>query len=166
MDGCVSVLGEREKKAINLFFALCFLRAEWKTTRIPNSQIPGAVGFEYPTTRDLQEELESRHVICFGPDLTFPGRSLAGIVMQSRINQLQNELSDTEWCILRAMRGEFLVADNFSRWRVIPISPVLCLAPAANDGVLSEDQLAWLNRQGVETSRDYFFARDLSHCQF
>ena len=164
VDGTVSALGESEKKTLNLFFALCLIRAEWKTIRVPNHQIPGAVGLEYETGKDLQEKLEARHVICFGPDLTFPSRSSAGIVMQSRINQLQNELSDTEWCILTAQKGEFVVADSFSSWRVIPISPVLCIAPGSNDGVISEAQVACLNRQAVAISRDYYFARDLSRC--
>ncbi len=164
LDGTVSGFGESEKKVLNLFFALCLIRTEWKSIRVPNHQIPGAIGFEYETSKELQEELEARHVVCFGPDLTIPGRSLAAVVMQSRINQLQNELSDTDWCILRAQRGEFLVADNFSCWRVIPISPVLCLAPGSNHGVISEAEVAWLNRQAVAISRDYYFAGDLSRC--
>jgi hypothetical protein len=164
VEGAILALGESEKKTINLFYALCLIRAEWKSIRVSNHQIPGAVGFQYETSKDLQEKLEARHIICFGPDLTFPGRSSAGVVMQSRINQLQNELSDTDWCILRAQRGEFLVADNFSCWRVIPISPVLCLAPGSNHGVISEAEVAWLNRQAIAISRAYYFARDLSRC--
>jgi hypothetical protein len=164
VKGTVSVINEAEKKIVNSFFALCFLRSEWKSIRIPNSQIPGAVGFQYKTTKDLQEELESRHVICFGPDLTFPGRSLAGIVMQSRIHQLEIDLDDAKWGILKAAKGEFLVGDRFSHGRVLPISPVLCLVSAAENGVLCEGQVAWLNREAVSNSKEYYFAMDLFRC--
>jgi hypothetical protein len=164
VDGAVSALGESEKKTINLFFALCLIRAEWKSIRVPNRQIPGAVGFEHEPSKDLQEELEARHVICFGPDLTFPGRSSAGIVMQSRIAQLQSDLADARWGILGAGKGEFLVGDNFSYGRVLPISPVMCLVSAADNEALSESQVAWLNRETISHSREYYFARDLFKC--
>jgi hypothetical protein len=164
LDGSVSVVGQSEKKTINLFFALCFIRAEWKSIRIPNRQIPGAVGFEFETTQNLQEELEARHIICFGPDLTFPGRSSAGVVMQTRIAQLQSDLEDARWGILRAGKGEFLVGDNFSWGRVLPISPVKCLVSAVDNEEISESQVAWLNRETISHSREYYFARDLFKC--
>src|SRR2546421_11016639 len=37
VKGTVSVISEAEKNLVNSFFALCFLRAEWKSIRIPNS---------------------------------------------------------------------------------------------------------------------------------
>lgn len=162
--GTVSVIADCEKKAINSFFALCLIRAEWKSIRIPNSQIPDAIGFEYPTTKDLQEELESRHVICFGSDRSFPGRSLAGIVMQSRIQQLVDDLEDARWGILRAAKGEFLVGDNFSYGRLVPISPVTCLVSAVANEILSESEVAWFNREAISHSREYYFGRDLVNC--
>jgi hypothetical protein len=164
VEGVVSALGESEKKTINSFFALCLIRADWKSIRVPNHQIPGAVGFEYETSKDLQEELEARNVICFGPDLTFPGRISAGIVMQSRIAELQSDLADARWGILRAGKGEFLIGDNVSYGRILPISPVMCLVSVVDNEALTESQVAWLNRETISHSREYYFARDLFKC--
>jgi hypothetical protein len=163
LNGEVSIFTEREKQIVNLFFALCFVRAEWKSIHLSNSRIPGATGLKYETSKDLQQYLESRHVTCFGPDFTIPGPSVAGMVMQSRIYEVAHDLEDAKWGIIRASKGEFLVADNFSCGRVLPISPLLCLVSGVS-GALSEQQVAWLNRQAISNSREYYFARDISHC--
>jgi hypothetical protein len=163
LNGAVSIFCERENRIINLFFALCFVRAEWKSIHLSNSRIPGATGLKDETSKDLQQYLESRHVTCIGPDFTVPGPSVAGMVMQSRIYEVAHDLEDARWGIIRALKGEFLVADNFSYGRILPISPLICLV-SGDSGALSEEQVAWLNRQAISNSREYYFAKDISHC--
>ncbi|MBC8028498.1 MAG: hypothetical protein H7Z16_00135 [Pyrinomonadaceae bacterium] len=164
VDGTVSILGEHDKSIINAFFALCFVRAEWKSSHSPKTRIPGAIGLKYETSRDLQEALEGRHVICFGPDFTIPSPSIAGIVMQSRMHQVEHELEDAMWGIMRAAKGEFVVADNFWYGRTLPISPLICLVSAVDSGTLTEEHVAWLNREAISNSQEYYFAKNLSGC--
>ncbi len=163
INDAVSKLREPEKQIINAFFALCFVRTEWQCIHLSNSRIPGAIGLEYETSTDLQEFLESRHVTCFGPDFTIPGPSVAGMVMQSRIYGVAHDLDDARWGIVRASKGEFLVADNFSYGRILPISPLICLV-SGDSGALSEEQVVWLNRQAISHSQEYYFAKDISQC--
>lgn len=164
LNGAVSIFSEREKQIINLFFALCFVRAEWKSIHLSNSRIPEATGLKYETSKEMQQYLESRYVTCFGPDFTIPGPSVAGTVMQSRIYEVAHDLEDARWGIMRASKGEFLVADNFSYGRILPISPLICLVSTGDSGALSEEQVAWVNRQAVLNSREYYFAKDISQC--
>ena len=76
----------------------------------------------------------------------------------------QIDLADAQWGILKAAKGEFLVGDRFSHGRVLPISPVLCLVSDAENQALSEAQVAWLNREAVSNSKEYYFGRDLFSC--
>lgn len=164
VDDPLFAVGKSEKKIVNAFFALCCIRAEWKSQQIPNQPIPFAIGLEHNTTKDDQEFLEKRHVTCFGPGVTIPSRSVAGSVMQLRIFDLQGQLEDSKWGVMKAATGQFLVADNFSYGRVLPISPFICLVSPSDNGVLSEGELAWLNQSAIRASTEYYFANDLSRC--
>jgi hypothetical protein len=86
------------------------------------------------------------------------------MVMQRRFQQLQNDLEDSKWGVSRAATGEFLVSDNFSYGRVLPVSPTLCLFSSTENGILPEGQVAWLNREAISNSKEYYFARDLFNC--
>lgn len=65
---------------------------------------------------------------------------------------------------MRVKKGEFLVPDNFSNARIVPISPTICLFSQSENAVISEKEVAELNRLAIESSNEYFFARDLSKC--
>jgi hypothetical protein len=164
--GSIFAVGKSEKKIVNASFALCCLRAEWKSQQIPSQPIPFAIGLQHNTTNDNQELLEKCCVTCFGPGVTIPGRSVAGSVMQLRIFDLQRQLEDSKWGIMKAATGQFLVPDNLSYGRVLPISPSICLVSAGDNGLLSEGEVAWLNQSAIRASTEYYFANDLHRCPF
>lgn len=160
----VSGIGLTEKEIVDDFFALWNIRAHWKFLRIPDLKLNGIVGLKCNFTKDEQELLEKRHITFVKPELTFPGRQITGIKIQRNIDLARRQLADSRWGILRAADGEFIVPDYFSNARIIPLTPTLCLFSRSEGDVISGSEVLEINRLACDSSREYYFARDISKC--
>lgn len=164
LDGRVTQIGHFEKPVVNDFFALWNIRAHRRSQPIADQPINGIVALERELTKDQQELLEKHHIGFIRPDLMIPGRQLAGINIQMNLDMVRGQLADAQWGILRASEGEFIVPDNFSNARIVPVTPTTCLFSQSNNDVVSRAEVAEINRLAVSSSTDYFFAKDLGAC--
>jgi len=148
---------------VNDMFALWNIRTHHRQNPIEDQRI-NALGLEVEFTKDEQEILEKNHINFIRPDLTIPGRQLSGMHIQTNLFQVRKQLENAEWGILVAKKGEFIVPDNFSNLRALPVSPKICLySPSGND-TIDENEVANINRFAIDSSKEYFFARDFAAC--
>lgn len=164
VDGRVTHIGMFEKPIVNDFFALWNIRAHRKAQPIADQTINGIVALERDLTKDQQELLEKHHISFIRPDLKIPGRQLAGVNIQMNLDIVRRQLADAQWGILTAGEGDFLVPDNFSNARVVPVTPTMCLFSQSDNDVISRAEVAEINRHAIASSVEYFFARDISRC--
>lgn len=164
IDGSITHIGFLEKSVVNDFFALWNIRALRKSQPIRDQSINGIVALEREFTKDQQELLEKNHNSFIRPDMKIPGRQLAGRHIQLNLNMVRRQLSDAQWGILRADEGEFIVPDNFSNARIVPVTPTMCLFSQSENYIISRAEVAEINRLAIESSTNYFFAKNFSNC--
>ena len=78
--------------------------------------------------------------------------------------EVRNQMQDAYWGILKSNKGEFVVPDNSSSSRMLPVAPQICLFSQSDNDKINEDELAEINAQSICDSMEYYFARDLSKC--
>ena len=119
--------------------------------------------------KDEQEQLENEGISTIRGELKIAGRFLASPSIRLQVAQAAEAMGDSNWNILRAMEGEFIVPDNTKRMPMFPLRPTACLwygptKPVAAVELTSIGEVAWINEAAIEASTDYFFARELSPC--
>lgn len=68
------------------------------------------------------------------------------------------------WGVLTALEGEFLVPDNFSEARIIPVCPNICFAAGYESGQISMLSVSHINSLALASAETYLFAKDLEKC--
>jgi hypothetical protein len=168
LSGSINKLGLLETIAINEFYWLWNIRHVHKHSRIRDQSIAGEniIGLARNFTQDEMEQLEKAGIYYIRPDLTIPGRFLAGPQIALNMRSAPEKIGDARWGIVRAAHGEFIVPDNFNNQRIVPLSPKTCLFSHSEQDnvVLDLKQVAEINRFAIETSHEYFFARNLTKC--
>jgi hypothetical protein len=159
-----SIIGFFEKSIINDFYALWNIRAHVKGHPVSDQAITNALKLAYNPTKDEQELLERNNITTIRPNLTIPGRHLAGINIQMNLNKVRKQLGNARWGILKAERGEFIVPDNFSNARILPISPTICLFADSKNAIIPYGEVTNINQLAIASSTEYFFARKFSEC--
>jgi len=162
IDGRVKRIGFFEKTVVDDFFALWNIREHRKSKPISDQAIKGVVALGQELTKDQQESLEKNYYGFVRPDYTVPGRQMAGLNIQMNLDAVRQQLVDSQWGILKAKEGEFIVPDNFSNARIVPVTPEMCLFSQSENGFISLTEVAKINRLAIASSREYFFARDFS----
>jgi hypothetical protein len=160
--GTLCVIGTDEQKIINDFFQLLVFRTESRANPLPDQFLSGIEGLDYNLTKDEQELLGKNGIGFIRPDFTIPGRLLTGINIQRNI--IRTQRVGAQWGIFTASAGEFIVPDSFGNINVVPLSPTHCLLCLGTNPELSHSELVTINREAVHSSREYYFARDLSRC--
>ena len=112
-------------------------------------------------TKEQEENLEKNGYMFAREGGKWPARQFNGLQIQMFIDHYTSRLTAARWGVLAAQSGEFIVPDVPSN-TIIPLSPHIALVGSIPDAVISEQNLAEINRAVVRSSRDYFFARDLS----
>jgi len=168
ISGSITKLGLLETIAINRFYCLWNIRTHHKHNRIEDQVIAGKniIGLARDFTKDEIEKLEKEGIFSIRPDLTVPARFLTGVQIARNIELASDSMGDARWGIVRAAHGEFIVPDNFNNQRIVPLSPKACLFSHSEQDnvVLDLKQVAEINRFAIETSHEYFFARNLTKC--
>lgn len=157
-------LDSERQKVITDMFALWNLRFHWKGQPIEVQAIKNAIGVTAEYTKDQQEELEKNGITAIGPGLSIPGRSLTGISIQMNVYSVREQMSDACWGILRSSSGQFLVPDQSSNSRMMPLTPYLSLFSQSENREINETELAEINAHAVAGSKEYYFAQDLAQC--
>jgi hypothetical protein len=161
-DQQVSTIGAVEKRVINEFFALWYMRGRLRILTAQEYQAKHVTGDGL--SKDQEEILESRGMMFARAGGRIPSRFLNGQELWLRTYQCaRNELAGTRWGIIDSQVGEFLVPDVPSQ-TVIPLTPTRCLASPAPNGMVTWQSLVEINRCAIAVSHAYFFARDFRVC--
>jgi hypothetical protein len=163
IDGRLTHISPLENHKVTEMFALWNLRTHRKENPIKDEKING-IDVAVKLTKYQQESLESKHITTIGPDLTIAGRDLAGITIQMDIDRICEQMSDTKWGILTSAEGEFIVPDNFSNARILPLTPRKCLFSQSENNIIGKNEVAKINQLALETCREYWFSRDMRMC--
>jgi hypothetical protein len=158
------VLDVNRQKVITDMFALWNIRYHWKGQPIPDQKIEGALGVAAEYTKDQQELLEKNGITAIRPDLTIPGRNLTGISIQRNVYAVREQMSDAHWGILKSRSGQFLVPDQSSNSRTLPLTPYLCLFSQSENEEINDTEVAKINLLSIASAREYYFANDISLC--
>ena len=164
VSGIILRINDFEKNIINKFFALWNCRFHWNEQKIEDSKILDVCSLAQNYTKDDLEILEKNGICGIRPDMTIQARHITATSILLNIGQILPQLEDSKWGILHAKEGEFLVPDNCSNGRYIPISPTICLLAHSENQLVDHDQVRYINQQAIKSSKNYFFARDLSKC--
>ncbi len=152
-----------QKPAIDRMFALWGLRSRFRNLEHQEIELKGIAG--NTLTKEQEENLEANGYAFARAGGKIPARQINGIQLQMRIAQQTNVLAANvaRWGIVVSSSGEFIVPDVPLRM-LLPLSPTMALVGSAPDGMITEQNLAEINRSTKAESREYFFARDLSKC--
>ncbi|EIQ1514432.1 hypothetical protein LUR59_004626 [Vibrio parahaemolyticus] len=153
---------ERDHKAISRYFNLWRLRHQMHLNRLSNAKLHGISGEEL--TKEQQETLEVMHVGYVNSDGEIPARQLTGGQIQLGIDQLMLEFKDTRWGLLQAKKGHFLCADSYHELCIMPISPKFAFAANLPDQILTYAEVATVNKQSIESAKEFYFAKSLKKC--
>lgn len=163
LAGSIHTITEKEEPIITNMYALWNIRADEREDPF-DDQKTGAPDVSRHLTKDEEEYLERNHITFVRPDLSIPGRHLLGIQMRLNLFKVAKQMNDARWGILRASDGEFIVPDNFSNARILPLSPTICFSSPSSDAVIGAREVAEINSLAVTSSKWYYFARELSKC--
>jgi hypothetical protein len=150
-----------EFNAISQFYALCRLRSQHRTAPIIDQPVPGLT--PEVLTLDQEENLEKNGYI-FAGGTGIPGRMIAGLVIQRWIDYFQHQLKDKQWGIILALRGEFVVPDQFGESPIVPVTPKIALVADWANSSEDESTVRILNGQLVSAVKHYVAARNFAEC--
>lgn len=162
----ISTIGVLEKNIVNDFYSLWNIRTHIKNMLgrkgLPDLQIDGRPSMIL--SEDGQVDLEKAGITPVRPDGTILGRFFTKSLIKESQYEDRERLKNEEWGIIEAESGEFLVPDNSYHDTFVPLSPTLCLLSKSQNRIISQEEVAQVNRFVFDTSIDYFFARDFVKC--
>ena len=161
--GKIQTIKEKDQSTITDMYALWNIRAFGKLNPVYDQKID-VIDVERHLTKDEQELLEKNNITAIRPDFTIPGRHIAGVRIQLNLFDVRKQMNNVHWGILRAAEGQFIVPDNFSNATILPLSPTICFFSQSDDDVISSKEVTKINRLAIESSKEYYFANDLSKC--
>lgn len=164
LNGHQKQIGPLEKWIVTDMFILWNIRSHRYKQPIKDQHINQGTAIYPELSKNDQEILERKHVSFIKPDFTMPGRSLAGLDIQRNMDMARAEMKDAQWGILTAKEGEFLVPDNFSNARILPLTPKRCLFSQSENDVIGLEEVREINRMALANDLTFWFARDVSKC--
>ena len=162
IGGAVTTIAGSDKRIVDQFFALWYVRSRHRTLAIQEIQVKKISGDDL--SRDQEELLEKRGILFTRTGGCFLARQLNGKQIQIFASYIaRTDLAASRWGVIEAQAGEFIVPDM--PWQlVIPITPTRGLASPAPSGMITRQNLTEINRNAIAGSQAYFFARDFGAC--
>lgn len=164
ISGNVNTIDAEKQVLVTEFFCLWNIREHYREDPFRDEKINGALDVARKISKDEQEKLEISGVTAIRPDLTISSRSITGIRIKMNFMQSIEQMTDAKWGIVRSNKIEFLVPDNCSHARIMPISPKICLISEDTDRIADIEEVININKSAVAISKNYFFGRDLKKC--
>ena len=152
----------RDHEAISRYLALWRLRHQFHLERLSDAPLHGIKGESY--TKEEQVLMEYMGLGYVNKKAEIPARQLTGGQIQLGIDQLMQTLQSIKWGVLKSNNAHFLCADCYHKLGFIPVSPTIALAANMPDQTLSNDEVAIINRQSVESASKFYFGRNLGKC--
>lgn len=164
VNGTATTIEKEKQEIVTDMFLLWNLRAHYCENPIDNQVIKGAIDVVCHYTQDELEQHEKVGIVAIRPDKTVPGNSIVGTRIPLDLSRERDRMSDAKWGILRATDAEFLVPDNFSNGRILPLSPNICLFSQSKNETIDKEEVLQINELAIQSSKKYLFARDFSKC--
>lgn len=161
IDGVVSEIGEAEKRVVNDFYSLWYVRARRRNLKEQEVQMKGVTGENL--TPDQAEILESKGIIFLREGGKLPTRHINGMQIQILVGRQAEALAEAQWGIIQAKEGEFVVPD-VPIHSIVPLTPTRCLVSPAPCGIILKKNVTEINHSLITACHEYFFARDFSKC--
>jgi len=159
-------LREEENRVALSFLALWELRHSHHINPIGDVELVGIHPGDV-LAKDEEEVLEKKGYIVGNSKRSkamIESRFMAGTNIQVSIDQKCVAHQDMKWGVVRSIEGEFIVPDTFSSFAIIPISPCIVLAGNSKNIFITQNEVGKVNRLAISSSKNYFFAKNLSHC--
>ena len=152
----------RNHSAISEYFLLWRIRHNFHISRVDDVVLNGISGSGL--TKEEEEILESKGASFVRDGGVIPARFMTGIQVLMLLDQHRPGVKDLKWGLLKTKEGEFIVADCYKDLTYIPISPTLAFCAGYQDMDIDKTSVANANKQSIEKSSEFYFARDLSQC--
>ncbi len=152
----------RNHSAISEYFLLWRIRHNFHLSRMEDIVLNGASGSSL--TKEEEEVLESKGAFFVRDGGVVPARFMTGIQVLMQLDQQRSDVKDLKWGLIEAKNGEFIVADCYNDLTFIPISPTLAFCAGYQDMNVDKVSVANVNKQSIEKSSEFYFAKDLSKC--
>lgn len=151
---------ERNHLAISTYHLLWFLRHHFSVSPIPDIPLVGISGSGI--NKDQSEIVERKWGCHVRDGGLLPSRFAISLEIQRLIDMNINQYSQLRWGLLRAVEGEFLVADCYQEQCFMPISPSMAFYAQNEDSEITREDLVTLNNVSISKSTNYYFARDFT----
>ncbi len=161
IDNLVS-FDERNHIAISRYFCLWRLRHKFHLNHLLDAPLAGVEGGSL--TKEQQEILEKSGFGYINEKAAMPARQLTGAQIQIGIDQLMQTFEGIKWGLIQAKKGHFLSSDSYHQLCFIPVSPTVSFAGNLPDQCLTFNEVALANRQSVDSSTKFYFAKNLKKC--
>jgi hypothetical protein len=163
-----------EHQAISRFFILWHLRAEWRENPEQDFHPVGVTPWTKEAEQQvvaselLGEKIEKSGALFIHSGSRIPGRDMAGLRLWQKIDfEMGGRFRQTEWGIMNALQGEFVIPDYISLdVPIIPVCPKLCFLVGDGNFLLHPTQVAEVNSRLRSVARNYLIARNFERCQF
>lgn len=153
---------KRNHHAISQYFLLWRIRHYFCYTPLEDMTLNGVSGSSL--TKEQEEILESKWAIFVHDDGKVPARFMTGLQILKQLDQQWSGVASLKWGLLEAREAEFIVADCYQDLTFMPISPKLAFCAGYDDLVIDKSSVANINKQSIEKSSNFYFARNLSQC--
>jgi hypothetical protein len=152
----------RNHSAISVYFMLWKIRYDFHISRMDDAVLNGISGSGL--TKEQEEILESKGCSFVRDGGVVPARFMTGIQVLRQLDMNRPGMQNIKWGLLEAKEGEFIVADSYNDLTFMPISPTLAFCAGYQDMQIDKAGVSNANKQSIEKSREFYFARDLSEC--
>lgn len=153
---------DAQNEIITKMYVLCCLRFEGNKRPIPSQKLNKVKPENL--TKDVEEILEKKWHIFVDSNSSVSSRMLTGEVIQHAADYICREWKAVDWGILSTADGEFIIPDNFIKHRYLPLTPTMILAANQISRSIGITEVEKINRDAIQSSDTYFFARKLSAC--
>ncbi len=152
----------RNHRAISEYFLLWRIRHNFHISRMDDVVLNGISGSGL--AKEEEEVLECKGASFVRDGGSVPARFVTGIQVLMQLDQQRSRVEDLKWGLLKAKDGEFIVADCYKDLTFMPISPSLAFCAGYQDMDIDRTSVANANKQSIEKSSEFYFAKDLSQC--
>ena len=161
VSGKVERLSAEQDDIATLFIAL------WNARHHARHSPTGDIAMNGVTpmmlTKEQEENLEKKGVM-FARGTSMPSRFMTGMRMVRSIDFEYDQYRGKHWGIIRSTKAQFLVPDNVTGFRWIPVAPHIGLSPDSDDVTISDEQVAEVNRISLKCVKEYYFGLNLANC--
>jgi hypothetical protein len=151
-----------QNQIITKMYVLCCVRFIRKKTPIPSRKLNGVK--PEILTIDEKEILEKKGYKFVDSNSIVSSRMLSGEQIQHEVDHIFRQWEAFNWGILSTTGGEFIIPDNFIKHRYLPLTPTMMLVANQVSRPLGIEEVEKINRDAIQSSDTYFFARNFSAC--